>query len=123
MLAAYLRERASAVLGAPVGLDQPLTGLGLDSLSAVELKGSVEGALGLAVPLPDLLQGASVAELADLLLAGLGIEPAVELPPLRAHGPAGGGPLSAGPRGGLVLHPPPAPGGGHHNARAARGPR
>ncbi|HEY2292550.1 MAG TPA: amino acid adenylation domain-containing protein, partial [Thermoanaerobaculia bacterium] len=104
MLAAYLRERASAVLGAPVGLDQPLTGLGLDSLSAVELKGSVEGALGIAVPLPDLLQGASVAALADLLLAGLGVEPAVELPPLRAHRFEGDMPLSEGQRGLWFIH-------------------
>ncbi|HEY3571967.1 MAG TPA: amino acid adenylation domain-containing protein, partial [Thermoanaerobaculia bacterium] len=120
MLAAYLRERASAVTGAPVALDQPLTGLGLDSLSAVELKGSVEGALGLAVPLADLLQGISVAELADLLLAGLGIEPAVELPPLRAHRAEGDGPLSAGQRGLWFIHRLAPEGGAFNIAVAAR---
>ncbi|MFL6234775.1 MAG: amino acid adenylation domain-containing protein, partial [Thermoanaerobaculia bacterium] len=120
MLAAYLRERASAVVGVPVGLDQPLTGLGLDSLSAVELKGSVEGALGLAVPLADLLQGASVAELADLLLAGLGIEPAVELPPLRAQGRTGDAPLSAGQRGLWFIHQLAPEGGAYNIAVAAR---
>jgi amino acid adenylation domain-containing protein len=120
MLAAYLRERASAVTGAPVGLDQPLTALGLDSLSAVELKGSIEGALGLAVPLADLIQGVSVAELADLLLAGLDIEPAVELPPLRAHGFEGDAPLSAGQRGLWFIHRLAPEGGAYNIAVAAR---
>ncbi|HSU83775.1 MAG TPA: AMP-binding protein, partial [Thermoanaerobaculia bacterium] len=120
MLAAYLRERASAVTGVPVALDQPLTGLGLDSLSAVELKGSVEGALGLAVPLADLLQGISVADLADLLLAGLGIEPVVELPPLRAHRFEGDGPLSAGQRGLWFIHRLAPEGGAFNIAVAAR---
>src|SRR4051812_20164827 len=121
MLAAYLRERASAVLGAPAGLDQPLTGLGLDSLSAVELKGSVEGALGLALPLPDLLQGASAAELADLLLAaGLEIEPAAELPPLRAYRLEGDAPLSEGQRGLWFIHRLAPEGGAYNIAVAAR---
>ncbi len=74
MLAAYLRERAAAALGDAGVRDrptQPLTALGLDSLAAVELKGGVEAALGLPLPLADLLQGIGVAELAAILLAGL----------------------------------------------------
>src|SRR4051794_34168050 len=112
--------RGRSKVGAPGGLDQPLTGLGLDSLSAVELKGSVEGTLGLAVPLPDLLQGASVAELADLLLAGLGVEPAVELPPLRAHRLEGDAPLSEGQRGLWFVHRLAPEGGAYNIAVAAR---
>ncbi len=110
MLAAWLRERAAAVLGVAASAisTQPLTALGLDSLTAVELKGSVEAALGLTVPLADLLQGIGVEELAGRMLAGrmlagrmlAGQEMAPEtgVPPPRALSLAGDQPLSAGQR-------------------------
>jgi acyl-CoA synthetase (AMP-forming)/AMP-acid ligase II/acyl carrier protein len=88
VLEAFLRERAAAVVGtSPDGIDpaQPLTGLGLDSLAAVELKGAVEAALELPLPLADLLQGAGTAALAERLLAALD-DPAAE---------PGGGPVAA----------------------------
>jgi amino acid adenylation domain-containing protein len=107
MLIAYLRERAAAVLGVAVGertaraagtarTDTPLTALGLDSLTAVELKGSIEAALGLPVPLADLLQGIGIEGLADLLLAEMEVEPAVDVPPARALSLQGDQPLSPG---------------------------
>jgi amino acid adenylation domain-containing protein len=98
MLAAYLRERAAAVLGVPasaISPDQALTGLGLDSLTAVELKGSVEAELGLAVPLAGLLQGIGIEELAGLLGDGLE-EPTADAAPPRALSLTGDQPLSPG---------------------------
>jgi amino acid adenylation domain-containing protein len=99
MLAAYLRERAAAVLGVAASAisSQPLTALGLDSLTAVELKGSMEAALGAPVPLADLLQGIGVEELADRVLAGWE-EDAAEVPAPRALSLTGDQPLSAGQR-------------------------
>ncbi|HEY9422517.1 MAG TPA: AMP-binding protein, partial [Thermoanaerobaculia bacterium] len=92
MLTAWLGERAAAVLGvSAVPPDQPLTGLGLDSLTAVELKGGVE-ALGLTLPLTKLLRGAGIAELADGMLA----EPVAEIIPPRALSLDGDQPLSPG---------------------------
>jgi amino acid adenylation domain-containing protein len=61
-----IRAIAAQALGIPVELvdpDRPLTELGLDSLSAVELKGGIEAALGVSVPLADLLEGASLRSL------------------------------------------------------------
>jgi amino acid adenylation domain-containing protein len=128
MLAAYLRERAAAVLGVPAGAiaSQPLTALGLDSLSAVELKGSVEaafGPLGMAVPLADLLQGIGVEELAERMLdsaAAAGSTAAAETLPLRALGLAGDQPLSEGQRGLWFLHRLAPEGGAYNVAVAAR---
>ncbi len=59
-----VREIAAQALGLPaVDPDRPLTELGLDSLSAVELKGGIEAALGVPVLLADLLEGASLRSL------------------------------------------------------------
>ncbi len=99
MLAAYLRERAAAVLGMPaseVSPAQALTGLGLDSLTAVELKGSVDAALGLPLPLAGLLRGAGIAELAEEMLAGLDMAPVTDAPPPRPLPLSGDLPLSPG---------------------------
>jgi amino acid adenylation domain-containing protein len=97
MLAAWLRERAATVLGVAASSisTQPLTALGLDSLTAVELKGSVEAALGLTVPLADLLQGIGVEELAGRMLSQA---PETGALPPRALSLAGDQPLSAGQR-------------------------
>ncbi|HEY0556339.1 MAG TPA: condensation domain-containing protein, partial [Thermoanaerobaculia bacterium] len=121
LLADFLRERAAAALGLPaaaVALDQPLTGLGLDSLSAIELKGAVESALGLALPLGDLLRGASARDLAASLP-----EPGGEaLPPLRALAVEGDAPLSPGQSGLWFLHRLAPEGGVYNIAVAARAP-
>jgi len=101
MLTAWLRERAAGVLGLPgsaVTDHQALTSLGLDSLTAVELKGSVEAALGLALPLAELLRGAGIEELADGLLAELATAPLADVPAPRALSLQGDRPLSPGQR-------------------------
>src|SRR6185436_13598326 len=67
----FLRERAAAALGVMsegIEPERPLTGLGLDSLSAVELKAAVESALGVSLPLSDLLEGAGTGALATALM-------------------------------------------------------
>ena len=65
--AVALAELAATVLGLPagsIGTDIGLTSLGLDSLRAVELRHAAAGKLGLELPLPVLLGGASPAGLA-----------------------------------------------------------
>ncbi|MEO6192910.1 MAG: AMP-binding protein, partial [Thermoanaerobaculia bacterium] len=126
MLAGYLRERAAAALGIPASAisSQPLTALGLDSLTAVELKGGVEAALGIPVPLSDLLQGIGVADLAEVLLAGLDGERATGQAtgeaPLRSLSLSGDQPLSPGQRGLWFLHRLAPEGGAYNIAVAAR---
>ena len=73
-LEAYLRQCAARVLGtvaAIVPAGEPLTGRGLDSLSALELKHQLELDLAVDVSLEDLLGGASVDDLAHTILANL----------------------------------------------------
>ncbi|HSS52737.1 MAG TPA: amino acid adenylation domain-containing protein, partial [Thermoanaerobaculia bacterium] len=101
MLTAWLRERAASVLGLPASAVtdlQALTSLGLDSLTAVELKGSVEAALGLPLPLAELLRGAGIEELTNGLLAELDTPPRADVPPPRALSLQGDQPLSPGQR-------------------------
>jgi len=62
--------RAARVDPAAVPMDRPLTGLGLDSLAAVELKHAVESDLGIDLPLSRLLGGATLDELAREIPAG-----------------------------------------------------
>src|SRR5262249_11310544 len=64
----YIRDRVAAVLevGADtVDPDQPLMTLGLDSLSAMELKAEIDKKLGSPVPLSMLLEGSGIRELAQ----------------------------------------------------------
>jgi len=68
----FLRQRAAAVLHlslAQVPAGTPLSALGLDSLSAAELKTEIDGALGMSPPFTVLLDGASAADLAAQLAA------------------------------------------------------
>ncbi|MFP5289102.1 MAG: condensation domain-containing protein, partial [Thermoanaerobaculia bacterium] len=90
----------------------------MDSLAAMELKGSVETALGLEVPLADLLQGAGVRTLAERLLADL--EAAPEVPPLRAVSLEEDQPLSSGEKALWFLHRLAPEGGAYNIAVAAR---
>jgi len=77
LIESYLSERGARILGFAAGsLDaqRSLQRLGLDSLMAVEMRNAIEADLGVAVPVLNLLQGISVAELAqfvaDQMLAG-----------------------------------------------------
>ncbi|MFK0248772.1 SDR family NAD(P)-dependent oxidoreductase [Amycolatopsis azurea] len=77
MLTDYLAGLVAGMLGlAADGIDRhtSLTRLGLDSLTAMRAKGVVERDFGLPLPIPLLLRGASLAELADHLAdqAGFG---------------------------------------------------
>jgi thioester reductase-like protein len=73
MLEGCLREQVGKVLGtAPAGLElaQPLNGLGLDSLMAVELGTRLNKSMGVEMPTMRLLSGASLAD----LLADIGAQ-------------------------------------------------
>lgn len=70
ILASYLRDELASKLGlTPSRLDiqLPLSHLGVDSLIAVELRTQLERDLGIVVPVVQLLDGPSVAGLADWL--------------------------------------------------------
>ena len=65
-----LRRHTAAVLGLPperLRVDQPLDTVGLDSLMALELKNHIERELGIDLPVVALLQGPTLAQLADQL--------------------------------------------------------
>ncbi|MEV4145575.1 beta-ketoacyl synthase N-terminal-like domain-containing protein [Amycolatopsis sp. NPDC049691] len=86
-IADHLAGLVAGVLGyADVERDVPLTRLGLDSLSAMRARGAVERDFGLPLPIPLLLRGASLAELAAHLAEQAGF------------GPAKAEPVTAGPR-------------------------
>ncbi|HYB36738.1 MAG TPA: SDR family NAD(P)-dependent oxidoreductase [Mycobacterium sp.] len=70
LLESYLRDQAASKLGlAPSRLDiqVPLNHLGVDSLVAMELRTQVERDVGIVLPVVRLLDGPSVAGLADWL--------------------------------------------------------
>ncbi len=70
LLESYLRNQTAGKLGlTPSRLDTqlPLTRLGLDSLTALELRTQIGRDLGIVLPVPRLLDGPSVADLADWL--------------------------------------------------------
>ncbi|WP_370962129.1 beta-ketoacyl synthase N-terminal-like domain-containing protein [Amycolatopsis sp. cg9] len=74
-IADHLAGLIADLLGfAEVDRDVPLTRLGLDSLSAMRARGAVERDFGLPLPIPLLLRGASLGELAGHLAeqAGFG---------------------------------------------------
>jgi len=120
----FLRERAAAAVGlAPDAVDpeKPLTGLGLDSLSAIELKAAVESALGVPLSLADLLEGAGTAELAAALVPALEGESSAEGAVLRAGGAElGPQPLSFGQKALWFIERLAPEGGAYNVAVAAR---
>jgi phthiocerol/phenolphthiocerol synthesis type-I polyketide synthase C len=108
LLTSYLRDHVAGKLGlTPSRLDiqLPLNRLGVDSLIAVELRTQIERDLGIVVPVVQLLDGPSVAGLADWLgdrfldasaakadpiaAAGTGAPPSNEAPGPEAPGAAG----------------------------------
>ncbi|GAA0221756.1 type I polyketide synthase [Saccharothrix mutabilis subsp. mutabilis] len=105
-------DRLAAVVARVLGCDEvdpavPLTSLGLDSLMAMRLRNAVEHDLGVTLPIPLLLKGASL----DDLVAGAASGPRHHSPTGdrqnggtggdRRRGGAGGGLRSGGAGGGL----------------------
>ena len=79
-LEAYLCKRAAKVLGAPaaqINAELSLTNLGLDSLMAVELESVIKRDLAVQVTAIRLLQGVSVRQLAEVILAEASAKPPV----------------------------------------------
>jgi phthiocerol/phenolphthiocerol synthesis type-I polyketide synthase C len=78
LLESYLRDQVASKLGltsSRLDIQLPLDHLGVDSLIAVELRSQIERDLGIVVPVVQLLDGPSVARLADWLgdrLSGAG---------------------------------------------------
>lgn len=92
MLADHLAGLVAGMLGLDADeIDRrtPLTRLGLDSLAALRAKGVVEREFGLELPIPLLLRGAGLAEIADHLAeqAGFGTRDAGPVAPVTAVGP------------------------------------
>ena len=117
VLERWLRERAAAAMGVAaeeIDPERPLTAFGLDSLAAMELKGSAEAALGVTLPLADLLEGAGTARLAGLLLQAEPVE-APRVPSGEEHGR-----LSYGQKALWFLHRLAPEGGAYNIAVAAR---
>ncbi len=74
-LESYLREQVAHVLRIPaeqLDVQQPLKAVGLDSLMAIELKNLVEQNLAVEIPAAKLLEGPTIAQLAELLAPQLG---------------------------------------------------
>jgi len=88
LLTLYLQEQAAHVLHlAPsqVETQRPLNAFGLDSLMAIELKNAVETSLGVDLPVVNFLQGPSIVQIADNVLAQLD---SPSTPPEAALSPA-----------------------------------
>jgi NAD(P)-dependent dehydrogenase (short-subunit alcohol dehydrogenase family) len=71
LLTAVLAEILSAVSGFAAGdldRDRPITEYGLDSLMALEFKNRVQTVVGVALGIVDVLEGPSIAELAQRIL-------------------------------------------------------
>jgi amino acid adenylation domain-containing protein len=126
-LEVFLRGRAAEVLrraAEEIAPETPLTALGLDSLAAASLKAEVEAALGLIVPLAELLGGAGTAALAARLAPDLETLPALhetdQPPPLVAAPEAGDAPLSLGQKALWFLHRLAPAGAAYNLAGAAR---
>jgi amino acid adenylation domain-containing protein len=83
LIESYLQEelaRTLRIAAADVDRHSPTAMYGLDSLQAVDLQHSVEAQLGVELPMVSFLQGRSIAQLADEILARLTPEPAAEAP-------------------------------------------
>ncbi|MFH5211467.1 SDR family NAD(P)-dependent oxidoreductase [Antrihabitans sp. NCIMB 15449] len=74
ILGTHLRDMAARILGldaADVTVEETLNSLGFDSMMAIEMKARIEAVLKVDVSVLDLLQGATIAGLANGLLTRL----------------------------------------------------
>jgi amino acid adenylation domain-containing protein len=106
-LAATLQTQLGQIMRLdPLQIDpqQPVSALGIDSLTAVELQTSFEAQLGVVLPITSLLQALSIAELATQILAAL-TDPTSATPDrIPAQETHGVHPLSYGQRALWFLH-------------------
>ena len=114
-LAARLRLRPEQI-----SRQRPLTALGLDSLSAIELSNELAEHLGTEVSLSDLLMGCSLEGLAAAVFEGLGtaVDTGLDAAPAPSASPSEPFPLSHGQRA-LWFMERLAPTGGAYNIAAA----
>eukprot|EP00894_Picocystis_sp_ML_P004398 jgi/Pico_ML_1/54915/g54.t1 len=77
-LVSQVQESVRGVLGADVGVEEPLMAAGLDSLGAVEVRNSVERKMGTELPSTLVFDYPSVQAMAGFLLESVG--GAVEAP-------------------------------------------
>ncbi len=80
LLTQYLQQVAGRSLQIPaqdIELNQPLSGLGLDSITGFDLKNQLESCLGVQVSIADLLAGATVSQIATQMAQQLTSAPAV----------------------------------------------
>ncbi len=139
VLGQHLRETVARVLRMEPSRVDPAASLGsfgLDSMLAVELRNRVESTLGAGPSLVELLQGASVIDLAEVLLPRLDLPAAGAVPaapgaaspqpaapaPAAAEPPEDGGPwpLSRGQRALWFLHQRDPEGSAYNVAFAGR---
>ena len=74
----YLGQQIARTLGmeaAAVGVDEPLTHLGIDSLMAMEIKNRVENELSVTISIVRFLEGPTISGLTAMLLPQLAQEP------------------------------------------------
>lgn len=82
LLTLYLQEQAARILRQPQTFspEQSLSSLGIDSLTAVELKNEIETSLRVEIPLTALLEGITLAELVTAVLESFTDQPSASTP-------------------------------------------
>ncbi|RKH17382.1 amino acid adenylation domain-containing protein [Corallococcus sp. CA047B] len=108
MVTVFLQEQAALVLRLPTALvdvEKPLHAYGVDSLMAVDFKSAVDAGLGLDLPLSDVLQGVSLAQLAQTVVKLLAAPRSEQSSnPVAADSGTGDAPLSGGQQALWFMH-------------------
>lgn len=80
LLCRYLQIQLSQALALPVSridCQTSIISLGVDSVTALEIKNILDGNLGVNIPIIDILQGASVVQISELIIRELN-EPSIQ---------------------------------------------
>jgi natural product biosynthesis luciferase-like monooxygenase protein len=86
------------VAASGIDINAPISGLGIDSLTAIELVHGIEIEMGICLPMVSLLQGPSIRQLASELLARRNDPTNSSVAPVANAGPVFEHPLSRGQR-------------------------
>ncbi|HVG10832.1 MAG TPA: non-ribosomal peptide synthase/polyketide synthase, partial [Thermoanaerobaculia bacterium] len=119
----FLRQEAARALRLPVAQvdpDLPLAAHGLDSLGAIELKAALEAGLEIELPLTELLEGVTLAQLAEEVTERLAGPRMVSIPRRTAPGAVGESRPSMGQRALWLLDRLSPESGVNHIVAAAR---